>query len=281
MDLKHEKPESPAGERFKAMIARGFDEYRNKFEGKKGHLAQAAAWGTAARFAGMGLTVAESAAGGTGLISELLRAWEHKETAFSSGASGLFDRSFGDIHDRIFGAPGSVSGAEAGGLFDPTSEVPVGGGGVEIPESNSEIIDSDFEPVSGDGFGDSAMSSETIPDSEVIMFPDHIPSEALVTKGDGITQALLSCVEARPNLLHSAEQAALGYDYTAALLMRRIAAKDGLLDYWISEKAIGNLAIVPRYEADGLHAAFLNPATGTAYSVPELIKLGWLVKAQK
>ncbi len=241
--LTREMPESKAGDRLRAMVSGGFNEYFDQLKGNKGSLAQAAAFGTIARFVGMNVTLVESVAA-SGFVGDLLQAWEGREAAYPSYAP--------DVRD---------------GTLD---------------------IDFDDEPVSDDDSEGDSVPDEKIPvpdvspEPDVIMSPDRIPEEALVTKGDGITQALLSAVEARPELLDVAERGALNDDYTAALLMRRMAAKDGLLDYWISEKAIGELAIVPVYDTEGVpHITFLNPETGTAYSVAELKDLGWLVKAPK
>ncbi len=298
--LTRETPESKAGDRLRATVSGGFSEYWDQAKGKNGRLAQAAAFGTAARFVGMSATLVESAVA-SGFVGDLLYAWEGKEAAYPADASDLSHQNIDEISERVRQAATESSRVE-------TPDVPAGGGRVEIPEPNlrifpgesfdtgesglNESIDNDFESVPG---GDSDATSlpeessfdgeslpEVVPEAEVIMSPDRIPQEALVTQGDGITQSLLSAVEARPELLGAAERGVLSDDYTAALLMRRMAAKDGLLNYWISEKAIGELAIVPVYDTEGIpHIAFLNPETGTAYSVEELKSLGWLIKAPK
>jgi hypothetical protein len=284
-------PESKAGDRLRATVSGGFSEYWDQAKGKKGRLAQAAAFGTAARFVGMSATLVESVAA-SGFVGDLLHAWESKEAAYPSPDSDLSHQSMDEINERVRQAK-----AESWTNILPDILTDRRFDAVELSEGTSPYeaiaesvlggsIDDDFEPVLGavaDTLPDeSSPDVEPVLEAEVVMSPDRIPQEALVTKGDGITQSLLSAVEARPELLGAAERGALSDDYTAALLMRRMAAKDGLLDYWISEKAIGELAIVPVYDTEGIpHIAFLNPETGTAYSVEELKSLGWLIKAPK
>lgn len=257
--LTREAPESKAGDRLRATVAGGFDEYWDKFKGKKGRLAQAAAWGTAARFVGMGMTFV-----GSDLVKDvtghLLQAWQQKEPLFPPEVSGLFEKSFAQIRERL----GSLSG-----------------GLPEVPAPEPEVASSEPVYVPETISSPDDVLPESVP-SNVLLAPEKIPPEALVKRGAGITQSLLAAVEALPELLRDAESAALRDDYTAALFMRRMAAKDGLLDYWINDRAVGELAIVPSYDAQGVaHIAFLNPNTGTAYSIDELKKLGWLTKAPK
>lgn len=299
--LTREVPESKAGDRLRSAVSGGFDEWWSEAKGNKGRLAQAAAFGTAARFAGIGATLVESAVG-SGFIGDILGAWESKEPSYPAEASGLSQESLDEINERVRGA------ADVSSLPDvpDAPETPViPDGPVELPESDAAPvpdatpdfgesfsdadIDDDFEPVPGGDVQalpeESIPDAESVPDAEVILSPEKIPSESLVgidAAHNGITQALLSGVEARPDLLRAAEQAALGDDYTAALLMRRMAAKDGLLGYWFSEGAVGNVSVVPTYDTEGIpHIVFLNPETGTAYSVDELKALGWLIKAGK
>lgn len=258
--LTRERPDSPAGDRLRGVVAGGFSEWWDKARGNKGRLAQAAAVGTAARFVGMAAVGAEALAG-SGMISNLFAAWEHQEPVYPPEAAGFSQENLANIEGRL------------------REHVP------EAPEAPRVVSAAEvFSPVESPGIGEPLpdVLEEPVMENEVILAPEKIPQEALLHEGDGVTQSLLHAVEARPDLLSAADRAALSDDYASALLMRRFAARDGLLDYWMSEDAAGKLAIVPTYDAAGVgHINFLNPETGTAYSLQELKDLGWIFKAPK
>lgn len=249
--LTRESPESPAADRLQSLVAVGFTEWWDKARGKSGRLAQAAAIGTAARFVGMsfvgGKAVGDLAVGAfefaerNNIIGALLDGWQKIEAAYSASDAPKFLRN----------------------MFTDAGHHAV---------EKVEILDAD----PGNDESEPFTPEDTI--SDIVMAPERIPVEAVVGDKGSITGTFLAAVDAHPDLLQGLERTALEDDYAAKLLVRRLAAKDGLLDYWLSEKAVGNLAIVPRYDTDGLHAAFLNPKTGSAYSIAELKDMGWLVK---
>lgn len=285
--LTRESPESKAGDRLRNTISGGFTEWFDKAMGNKGKLQQAAALGTAARFVGVGLTFVSSAPV-EGFVDDLLGAWERKEEFYPKDTMDAIKKGFDSVVERAEKAletPPAAPVVEEVAV-DELEPVAVEPEPVVVePEPVAEVTDERIEPknvpeVRKDVVEDVGEEVEQgVADADVILVPERIPQASIVGKGDGITQALLSGVEARPDLLNAAEQAALKDDYTAALLMRRMAAQDGLLDYWFSEAAVGNVSVVPTYENGVPHIAFLNPETGTAYSVNELKAMGWLVKA--
>ncbi|NBS68474.1 hypothetical protein EBT31_06105 [bacterium] len=266
--LTREKPESSAGERLRSTFAGGFQDWWSRAKGESGRMAQAAAFGTAARFVGMSM-VGYEALGGSG-ISDLFTLWERKESLYPPQDSDLSGRS---LQELASGQREQVS------LPQEESN----SAGVSIPEP----LLGDVLPDDVRAEGSARLSQFEAPlsgdaSSEIVLSPDRIPSEALVSKGDGITQVLLSGIEARPDLLRAADQSALKDDYASALFLKRLAAKEGLLDYWVNDQAIGELAIVPTYDAAGeLHISFLNPEQGNAYSLEELKTMGWITKVSR
>lgn len=264
--LTREKPDSPAGERFKATITKGFTDWWSRAKGEGGRMAQAAAFGTAARFVGMSM-VGYEALGGSG-ISDLFTLWERKESLYPPQDSDLSGRS---LLELVSGQREQVS------LPQEESN----SAGVSIPEPLlGDVLPDDVRAEGSAGLSQFEAPLSGDASSEIVLSPDRIPSEALVNKGDGITQVLLSGIEARPDLLRAADQSVFQDDYASALFLKRLAAKEGLLDYWVSDQAIGELAIVPTYDAAGeLHISFLNPESGSAYSLEELKEMGWLTKA--
>lgn len=272
--LTRENPESSAGDRLRATISGGFEAWWDEAKGGRGRLAQAAAFGTAARFVGMGATFVETVTHSEALTS-MLNAWENHEHAYPADAHHLSERPISSLEERVYerverGAPSAPVHA-APEVHDTyaTSDV--------SHADTGSFADSDVHDVAPHASDDFAADDV----HDVVMSPDRIPDEALVRHGDGVTQSLLAAVEARPEMLSAADRVALHDDYAAALFMRRLAARDGLLDSWLSEKAIGHVAIVPTYVDGEAHIAFLNPETGSAYSIEEMRDLGYLVKAAK
>lgn len=269
-ELRHERPEISGMNRLSAVVHEGFTDWRERFAGKRGRFAQAAAVGTLFRFAGMSATFVEGIEDSE-FIHKIFHAWEQKESAYPPGDVGISSdpevyHRVEAVHVQASHSPEVAPPNDAPSLrHEPPSPLP------EAPSGTHETIpDHVASPI------DHGTSEG------VVLDPRNIPGEALPHKGDGITQALLAAVEARRDLLRDVDARQLNDDATAALLVRRFAARDGLLHYWLSEKAIGHVAIVPIYDAEGVgHISFLNPQDGTAYSAEELKSLGWLVKSPK
>jgi hypothetical protein len=105
----------------------------------------------------------------------------------------------------------------------------------------------------------------TVPYIEGPRVPEAMESlvaEAVVKKGDGITQRLQSLLFEHPE--------EFGYKGPDDEVMKKLfatreaiamARRDGLLKMWLSKEAVGNIALIPVEKADGFHVAFVDVKT--------------------